>query len=52
MLDEIDCSLLRPYWESFDLFEIQDLSSDDASELVPELYVTRLCGQGYCSFVV
>lgn len=37
LLDEIDCSLLRPYWESFDLFEIQDLSSDDASELVPEL---------------
>lgn len=37
LLDEIDCSLLRPYWESFDLFAIQDLSSDDASELVPEL---------------
>ena len=37
LLDEIDCSLLHPYWESFDLFEIQDLSSDDASELVPEL---------------
>lgn len=37
LLNEIDCSLLHPYWESFDLFEIQDLSSDDASELVPEL---------------
>ena len=34
VLGEIDPLLVRLYWESFDAFEIMDISSDDASELV------------------
>jgi hypothetical protein len=37
VLGEIDPLLVRLYWESFDAFEIMDISSDDASESVRQL---------------
>lgn len=37
VIGEIDPLLVRLYWESFDAFEIMDISSDDASESVRQL---------------
>ena len=45
LLGEIDSSLLRPYWDSFDLIEIMDISSADVSISVRQLISLRYFGK-------